>query len=468
VIERSEYESGLRIVTEHMPGVRSVTTGIWVAIGSRDERPDLAGASHFLEHLLFKGTRKRSARDIAEAFDAVGGDVNAYTSKENTTFYTRVLDKDLPMAVDYLFDMLQSSVMRSEDMEAERQVILEEINMHEDAPDELVHDLFTETLWQGHPLGRPVLGTVDTITRATREQVRRFWKRHYHPGNYVVAAAGNMDHEQLVRLVEEQVDTGPRVRRGGWAVRSGGAAPRPSGTAAVRRRPTEQAHICVGGGGLARSDSRRFAFGVVNNALGGGMSSRLFQEIREKRGLAYSVYSYHAMYAETGAFCVYAGTTPARAREVMELVNRELDDVAENGVTSEELERAKGHMKGALVLSMEDTGGRMTRLGKSEIGHGEILSMDEIIERIEAVTRDDAREIAAEVLSSPRSVAVIGPFEQGAFDEFAGAGRTAARAPVPAAGGSGGSSSPRDAQPVSGKASGPPGETGRAGRRKGG
>ncbi len=440
MIERSEYESGLRIVTEHMPAVRSVTTGIWVAVGSRDERRELAGASHFLEHLLFKGTRTRSARDIAEAFDAVGGDVNAYTSKENTTFYARVLDKDLPMAVDHLFDMLQNSMMRGEDMEAERQVILEEINMHEDAPDELVHDLFTETLWRGHPLGRPVLGTVDTITKATREQIRRFWKRHYVPGNYIVAGAGNFEHEQLVALVEAQVDTGPRVRRGRWTVRSGGQAPRPSGIAAVRRRPTEQAHICIGSGGLARSDPRRFAFGVVNNALGGGMSSRLFQEIREKRGLAYSVYSYHAMYAETGAFCVYAGTTPARAREVMELVNRELDDVAENGVTGEELERAKGHMKGARVLSMEDTGGRMTRLGKSELGHGEILSMDEIIERVDAVTREDAKEIAAEVLLRRRSVAVIGPFEEGAFDEFAGAGKTAARATVPAAAAAGGRS----------------------------
>jgi predicted Zn-dependent peptidase len=428
VIERSEYESGLRIVTEHMPGVRSVTIGIWASIGSRDERPELAGASHFLEHLLFKGTRKRSAQDIAEAFDAVGGDVNAYTSKEHTTFYARVLDEDLPMAVDHLFDMLQASIMRAEDMEAERQVILEEIHMHEDAPDELVHDLFTESLWRGHPLGRPVLGTVDTITGATREQIRRFWKRHYVPGNYVVAAAGNIEHEDLVRLVEDHVETGRRVGRGGWSVRSGGEAPQPTGTAFVRRRPTEQAHICVGSAGLARSDPRRFAFGVVNNALGGGMSSRLFQEIREKRGLAYSVYSYHAMYAETGAFCVYAGTTPARAREVMAIVNRELDELAQNGMSPEELERAKGHMRGALVLSMEDTGGRMTRLGKSEIGHGEILSMDEIIERIESVTREDAQEIAGHVLSLPRSLAVIGPFDQDAFDDFAGPGKVAAAA----------------------------------------
>jgi predicted Zn-dependent peptidase len=430
VIERSEYESGLRIVTEHMPAVLSVTTGIWVAVGSRDERPELAGASHFLEHLLFKGTRKRSARDIAEAFDAVGGDVNAYTSKENTTFYARVLEDDLPMAVDHLFDMLQDSVIRSQDMEAERQVILEEIHMHEDAPDELVHDLFTETLWKGHPLGRPVLGTVDTITKATREQVRRFWKRHYVPGNYIVASAGNVEHEQLARLIESRVETGPRVRRGQWSLRAEGEAPRPSGVAAVRRRPTEQAHICVGTGGLARSDPRRFALGVVNNALGGGMSSRLFQEIREKRGLAYAVYSYHAMYTETGAFCVYAGTTPSRAREVMELVNGELDSVAEQGITQEELDRAKGHMKGALVLSLEDTGGRMTRLGKSEIGHGEILSMEELIDRIDSVTVQDALEVATDVLSRPRSLAVVGPFEHGAFDDFAGAGRAVARAPA--------------------------------------
>jgi predicted Zn-dependent peptidase len=430
VIERSEYESGLRIVTEHMPAVLSVTTGIWVAVGSRDERPELAGASHFLEHLLFKGTRKRSARDIAEAFDAVGGDVNAYTSKENTTFYARVLEDDLPMAVDHLFDMLQDSVIRSQDMEAERQVILEEIHMHEDAPDELVHDLFTETLWKGHPLGRPVLGTVDTITKSTREQVRRFWKRHYVPGNYIVASAGNVEHEQLARLIESRVETGPRVRRGQWSLRAEGEAPRPSGVAAVRRRPTEQAHICVGTGGLARSDPRRFALGVVNNALGGGMSSRLFQEIREKRGLAYAVYSYHAMYTETGAFCVYAGTTPSRAREVMELVNGELDSVAEQGITQEELDRAKGHMKGALVLSLEDTGGRMTRLGKSEIGHGEILSMEELIDRIDSVTVQDALEVATDVLSRPRSLAVVGPFEHGAFDDFAGAGRAVARAPA--------------------------------------
>jgi predicted Zn-dependent peptidase len=421
-IRRSEYESGLRLITEQMPGVRSVTLGIWVSAGSRDEDPRLAGASHFLEHLLFKGTRKRTARDIAEAFDAVGGDLNAYTAKEHTTFYSRVLDRDLPMAVDYLCDQVQDSIIRSADVDAERQVILEEIHMHEDTPDELVHELFAQTLWTDHPLGRPVLGTVETITSATRDQIRRFWKRHYVPANFIVVAAGNLGHEKVARLLESHVDTGPRVRGGASGVRAGGRAPAPSGRAAIRRRDTEQAHISIGTAGLARSDARRFAFGLVNTALGGGMSSRLFQEIREKRGLAYSVFSYHTMYAETGIFCVYAGTTPSRAKEVLSIVTDELEDVARKGLTPDELDRAKSHMKGSLALSQEDTGGRMTRLGKSEIGHGEILSIDDIIERIDSVTVEDAREVAEAVLARPRAVTVIGPFEEGEFETYAGGG----------------------------------------------
>jgi predicted Zn-dependent peptidase len=421
-IRRSAYESGLRLITEQMPGMRSVTLGIWVSAGSRDEAPHLAGASHFLEHLLFKGTRKRTARDIAETFDAVGGDLNAYTAKEHTTFYSRVLDKDLPMAVDYLCDQLQDSLIRSADVDAERQVILEEIHMHEDTPDELVHELFAQTLWTDHPLGRPVLGTVETISSATRDQIRRFWKRHYVPANFIVVAAGNLRHEKVARLVESHLDTGKRMRGGGAGVRAGGRSPAPSGRAEVRRRDTEQAHISMGTSGLARSDPRRFAFGLVNSAIGGGMSSRLFQEIREKRGLVYSVFSYHTMYAETGLFCVYAGTTPSRANEVLSIVTAELEDVAEKGLTSDELDRAKSHMKGSLALSQEDTGGRMTRLGKSEIGHGEILSIDEIIERIDAVTPEDAREVAGTVLSRPRAVTVIGPFREGEFEGYAGGG----------------------------------------------
>jgi predicted Zn-dependent peptidase len=414
---RTEFESGLRIVTERMPSVRSVTLGVWVAAGSRDERPAIAGASHFLEHLLFKGTPTRSARDIAEAFEAVGGDLNAFTSKENTCFYARVLDRDLPMAVEHMCDMLQHSLLRSPDFEAEGQVILEEINMHEDSPDELIHDLFTESLWTGHPLGRPVLGTVHSITSMNRDQVKRFYRRHYTPANFVVVAAGNVTHDRVVALVRRGMETG-RVKRQGpsaWHLREARDAPTPSGATLVRNRPTEQAHICLGTNGLPRSDPDRFAFGVVNQALGGGMSSRLFQEIREKRGLAYSVFSYHAMYAEAGLFSVYAGTTPKRAEEVLGVIRREIDDVATGGITSEEFERAKGHMKGALVLSLEDTSGRMSRLGKSEIAHGEILSVDETLERIDAVTIEDARRIADRVLTRPMGLAVIGPFPQDAF-----------------------------------------------------
>jgi predicted Zn-dependent peptidase len=326
------------------------------------------------------------------------------------------------MAVDHLCDQLQDSLIRAADVDAERQVILEEIHMHEDTPDELVHELFAQTLWIDHPLGRPVLGTVETVSSATRDQIRRFWKRHYVPANFIVVAAGNLRHERVAQLVESNLDAGRRVGGGGRGVRAGGRAPAPSGRAAIRRRDTEQAHISIGTAGLARSDARRFAFGLVNNAIGGGMSSRLFQEIREKRGLVYSVYSYHTMYAETGMFCVYAGTTPSRAKEVLSIVIGELEDVAEKGLTPQELDRAKSHMKGSLALSQEDTGGRMTRLGKSEIGHGEILSIDEVMERIDAVTAEDARDVAEHVLTRPRAVTVIGPFRKRDFETYAGGG----------------------------------------------
>jgi predicted Zn-dependent peptidase len=414
-IRRTEFESGLRILTERMAGVRSVALGVWVRAGSRDEPPQISGSSHFLEHLLFKGTKARSARDIAEAFDAVGGDVNAYTAKEYTCFYARVLDRDLPMAVDHVLDMLQNSVIRGIDLESERRVILEEINMHEDAPDDLIHDLFQETLWPEHPLGRPILGTRSSIETATRQQVRRFYRRHYVPANYVVVAAGSVDHDALVRLVRARIDAG-RVRStgpAGWRARTAGHAPGPSGRSLVRRRRTEQAHIALGTNGLSRSDPDRFAFGVVNNALGGGMSSRLFQEIRERRGLAYSVFSYHAMYTEAGMFSAYAGTTPANAKDVLRLLREQLADVANGGLSAEEFERAKGHMKGSLVLSLEDPGGRMSRIGKSEISHGEILTVNEILRRIERVTLDDAREAAGRVLSQPMSLTVLGPFGRG-------------------------------------------------------
>jgi predicted Zn-dependent peptidase len=416
-IHRTEFGSGLRLVTERMPGVRSVALGFWVLAGSRDEPPPISGSSHFLEHLLFKGTKTRSARDIAEAFDAVGGDVNAFTAKEYTCFYARVRDRDLPMAVEQLSDMFQHSVLLETDFESERRVILEEINVHEDTPDELIHDVFMETLWPDHPLGRPILGTKRSIKGATRDQVRRFYRRHYVPGSLVVVAAGNLHHDRLVELLSRAMHTGPARtdEASSWNLRKVGRPPEPSGRSVLRRRKTEQAHICVGTSGLSRIDPDRFAFGVVNNAIGGGMSSRLFQEIREKRGLAYSVYSYHSMYAEAGLYCAYVGTTPARAKEVLRIVRRELEEVADKGLSPEEFERAKGHMKGSLVLSLEDPGGRMSRLGKSEIGHGESLSVSQLLARISSVGPEDARRAAERVLSQPMTTTVLGPFDRGAL-----------------------------------------------------
>jgi len=413
-IERTEFTSGLRVLSERMPSVRSVTLGFWLTAGSRDERPQVAGASHFLEHLLFKGTRTRSARAIAESFDAVGGDFNAFTSKENTVFYARVLDRDLGMAVELLSDMLQGSVLDRRDFEAERQVILEEINMHEDTPDDLVHDLFTETLWAHHPLGRPVLGTVQSINGMNRDQVFRFYRRHYTPANLVVAAAGNVDHPALVEGLRRGMETGRVLSRGrsAWTLRAQGRPPRPSGSRLIRNRKTEQAHIMLGTNGLSRSHPDRFAFGIVNAALGGGMSSRLFQEVREKRGLAYSVYSYHQMYAEAGLFAMYSGTTPGRAEEALSLLQGEAAKMAEHGLSREEFDRAKGHVKGSMVLSLEETSGRMSRLGRSETGHGEILSLDEMLERVERVTLEDANRVASDVLTRPMALTVLGPFDE--------------------------------------------------------
>ncbi len=417
-VARTEFDSGLRVISERMPGVRSVALGIWVGTGSRDEQPRISGASHFLEHLLFKGTRTRSAQDIAEAFDAVGGDLNAFTAKENTCFYARVRDKDLPMAVAYLGDMIQDSVLRPADFDAERQVILEEIHMRDDTPDDLVHDLMNETLWPDHPLGRAVLGTLESVESTSRDQVRRFYRKHYVPGNLVVALAGNVKHEDAVKLVRANFDA-RKIRRtkspGPWMTRQARDVPRASGRSVVHRRQTEQAHLCLGANGLARSDPDRFALGIVNNALGGGMSSRLFQEVREKRGLAYSVYSYHQMYAETGLFAVYAGTTPSKAKEVLALVNEQLEDVAGSGITGAELEKAKGHMKGSMVLSMEETSGRMSRLGKSAIMSGEVLTVSQALKRVDGVTLDDTRRVAERVLGGEISLAVVGPFAGDAF-----------------------------------------------------
>ena len=412
---RTRLDSGATVVTERMNEVRSVSVGLWWDVGSRDEPDPIAGTSHFLEHLLFKGTPTRTAQEIADLFDAVGGDVNAFTGKEYTCFFSRVLDEDLPMAFDVLSDMVRNSILDPTELESERKVILEEIAMHEDAPDELVHDLFYRSLWAKHPLGRPVLGFNDTVGNVARDEVVSYWQDRYAPPNLVVAAAGHVDHDDLVRRAEELFDE----KRGTRTSRSEGG-PATGGGVSVFKRPTEQAHIVVGTEGLPRSHPDRHALAVLDTILGGGMSSRLFQEIREKRGLAYSVYSYRALYTDAGSFAVYAGTTPHNAETVIDLVQEEIASVLDDGITQAELDRAKGHAKGALVLSGEDPGSRMNRLGRQQLTTGEILSIDELIERFESVSMDDVRRVAAEVLGKGDfQITVVGPFEEDAFDRYA-------------------------------------------------
>lgn len=408
--------NGLRIVTEALPGVRSVSFGIWVGIGSRDETPQLAGASHFLEHLLFKGTKRRSAWDISAQIEAVGGDTNAFTAQEYTCYYARVLDRDLPLAVDVVCDMLTSSVVTAGDLEVERQVILEEIAMHDDEPSAVVHDLFTTALYGDHPLGRPVIGTSESITAMKRDQVAGFYRRRYTPPQLVVSAAGNLDHDETVRLISaaftEQTERVPSAPRRGPAV-----PPSPPALA-VRSKETEQAHLVLGVPALDRHDERRFTLGVLDQVLGGGMSSRLFQEIRERRGLAYSVYSFDTQYADAGLFGVYAGCAPRRAHDVLDLMRAELDRVATAGLTDEEIRRGKGMLRGATVLGLEDTYSRMSRNGRAELVYGDILSIDEVLTRIDAVTLDDIRALAADLFTGPVSLSVVGPFADTDFDGF--------------------------------------------------
>ncbi len=417
VVKRTVLPNGLRVVTESVPTVRSVAFGLWVGVGSRDESTRLAGATHYLEHLLFKGTQRRSALDISSAIDSRGGEINAFTAKEFTCYYARVLDADLPVAVDVVVDMVLSSTLTSPDFEAERGVILEEIAMHDDDPGDVVHDTFAQTVFGQTPLGRPILGTVDSINTLARDSVRRHYRKWYRPEHIVVSAAGNLDHAKVVRLVKKAFEKA----LGDTSSEANEMAPAPvrpqarkwssSTGVAVIPRPSEQVNLVLGMPGVNRSDDRRFALSVLNSALGGGMSSRLFQEVREKRGLAYSVYSYNSQYSDAGLFGVYAGCLPQKVDDVLEICRVELQRVCERGITEDELRRGKGQVCGSLVLGMEDTGSRMSRIGKSELVYGEMMGVDEILEQVRSVTLDDVRSVAAEVLSGAPSLAVIGPFE---------------------------------------------------------
>ncbi|MFI5657905.1 M16 family metallopeptidase [Streptomyces sp. NPDC051684] len=412
-VRKTTLPNGLRIVTETLPSVRSATFGIWAHVGSRDETPTLNGATHYLEHLLFKGTKKRSALDISAAIDAVGGEMNAFTAKEFTCYYARVLDTDLPLAIDVVCDMLTGSLIEEEDVDAERGVILEEIAMTEDDAGDVVHDLFSHTMLGDTPLGRPVLGSVDTINALSRNQITRFYKKHYDPTHLVVAAAGNVDHNKVVRQVRAAFDRAgaPQDLAAPVAPRGGRKTLRTAGRMELLGRKTEQAHVILGMPGLARTDDRRWAMGVLNTALGGGMSSRLFQEVREKRGLAYSVYSYTSGFADCGLFGVYAGCRPSQVHDVLKICRDELDQVAQHGISDDEISRAIGQLAGSTVLGLEDTGALMHRIGKSELCWGEQMSVDAMLERISAVTPDEVRAVARDILGQRPSLSVIGPLK---------------------------------------------------------
>ncbi|MFC6881020.1 MULTISPECIES: M16 family metallopeptidase [Actinomadura] len=409
-VRRTVLPGGLRVITETMPTVRSAAFGVWAGVGSRDEAPADAGASHYLEHVLFKGTRRRSALEISSAIDAVGGDLNAFTAKEYTCYYARVLDSDLPLAVDVVSDMVAESVNRPEDVEAERGVILEEIHMRDDDPGDLIHDEFATALYGDTPLGRPILGTVDSINALSRDRIHAYYRERYVPSDLVVAVAGNIDHDEVVRLAARAFEAHLTGDARPSAPRLNGGPVPVSPEVKVIDKDTEQAHIVLGGAGVCRTDDRRFALGVLNAALGGGMSSRLFQEIREKRGLAYSVYSYTAQYADSGVFGVYAGCQPGKADEVLSICRDQVAEAAAHGLSDEELERGKGQLRGGMVLGLEDTGSRMSRIGKSELVYESLLPVDEVLARVEAVTPDDVRAVAAQVLAEPQALTVIGPF----------------------------------------------------------
>jgi predicted Zn-dependent peptidase len=419
-VARSVLPGGLRVVTEHVAGARSASVGLWVDVGSRDEPAvggsthEAHGAAHFLEHLLFKGTRRRSARAIAEEIDAVGGDLNAFTGKESTCFYAHVLDRDMALAVDVLGDVVLDAVMAAADVELERDVVLSEIAGRDEDPEDLLADDFDALLFGAHPLGLPVIGTEESVTGMTRDRLAGFHARHYVPSRSVLAVAGNVAHAEVLAAVEaaygDRLD-GPAQP---WH-RTAGETPvyRPNGRLAVRDEDTEQAHLMLGVPSLRRADPRWPALQVLSTVLGGGMSSRLFQQVREQRGLAYSVYSSTTGYTDAGTLAVYVGCAPERLGAAASVVREEIGDLAAHGITDAELARARGQLRGELVLGLEETSSRMTRLGRRELDHGGLDQATDLVttlDRIDAVGADDVAALASELLTGPRAAAVVGPY----------------------------------------------------------
>ena len=421
-VRRSILPSGVRVLTEHMPGAQSVSVSFSVAVGSRDETDGHYGSTHFLEHLLFKGTKKRSALDIAVAFDSVGGSSNASTGKEHTSYYARVQDKALPLAVDVIGDMLASSLIDAKEFENERTVILEELAMNDDDPQDVAHEAFAEAVLGGHPLGRPIGGTNETITAVTRDAVWSHYQANYRPQDLVIAAAGGVEHGDLIGLVEKS------LIEAGWDLNAKAApverrllqpATISRGTELkVIKRPIAQANVLLGMQGLVADDERRYAMGILNTVLGGGMSSRMFQEIREKRGLAYSVYSFNQGYSDGAYFGLYAGCSPAKTAEVTRLMVAEFEKIATDGIRQDELDLAKGNISGSLALKYESTMARMNRLISAEIVNGEFFDLDDSLMHVNSVTLDDVQRLAADLVKRERSIVAVGDVDESTFTEF--------------------------------------------------
>ncbi|HET9029361.1 MAG TPA: pitrilysin family protein [Candidatus Aquilonibacter sp.] len=409
---KTTLPSGLRVLTETMPSVRSATIGIWADVGSSLEGPADRGISHLVEHMLFKGTERRSARDIAETMDGVGGNLNAFTDKETTCYYAKVIDRHVPLAMDVLADMFLHSTFDPQELAKEQKVVLEEIKMYDDSPDELIHDLFLQTMWSGSNLGDPTIGFVDTVTRITPDDLRRHMKRHYAPNSVVVAAAGNVEHDRFVELVAECF-----AHFAGASDSFVPDAPPATPGTLVRRKDSEQAYVVMGSRGLSARDDRRFALSVLDTVLGGGMSSRLFQEIREKRGLVYTVYSFQAAYRAAGLFGIYAGTSPENVQPCIDVICEQLAAVRDTRISEAELHLAKEHIKGSLTLALESTSSRMIRLGRNEFIFGRDVSPEEIEQKIDAVTGDEITELARDLFSEDQlGLCILGPVDESAIE----------------------------------------------------
>ncbi|MGH3793903.1 MAG: M16 family metallopeptidase [Pseudonocardiaceae bacterium] len=409
-LRRSVLPSGLRVLTEELPGTRSAAVGMWVAVGSRDEPAPVAGAAHYLEHLLFKGTARRTAAGIAEEIDAVGGELNAFTAKEYTCYYAHVLDADLELAVDLVCDVLGDALLDPADVDLERGVVLEEIAMRDDDPEDLLDDEFCAALLGCHPLGRSVLGTEASISGMSREALHRFYRRRYTPERMVLAVTGNVTHGAVLAAVRRSFGSRLTGSAAPVSPRRGRARITGRRPLAVRTDHSEQAHLMLGVRAMDRHDDRRCVLGVLNAVLGGGMSSRLFQQIREQRGLAYSVYSSVTCYADLGSLSIYAGCSPQRLGEVAAVIGDVLALITRDGISDAELARGKGQLRGALILGLEDPGDRMIRIGKAELGHGEHCTVEEALEQIDEVTAERVGVLARELLRRPITAAVVGPY----------------------------------------------------------